>query len=54
MTFQTDSDLVDGVNVGDQVDVTYFKDTDGSLVADDVEPADSSGDNSGDGSDLGD
>jgi len=30
------------------VDVTYFQDTDGSLVADDIEPADDSGDDSGD------
>ena len=50
MTFQTDPSLVDGVNVGDQVDVTYFQDTDGTLVADDVEAADSSQGNSGDGS----
>jgi hypothetical protein len=49
MTFQADADLVDGVAVGDYVDVTYFQDTDGSLVADDVEPADTSGaDGSGD------
>jgi hypothetical protein len=48
MTFQADSDLLDGVAVGDLVDVTYFQDTDGSLVADDIEPADDSGDDSGD------
>ena len=42
MTFAADSDLLDGVSVGDVVDVTYFQDTDGSLVADDVEPADDS------------
>jgi hypothetical protein len=52
MTFQTDSDLVDGFAPGDQVDVTYYQDTDGTLVADDVEYADngSSSDGSGDGS----
>ncbi|HEX6461382.1 MAG TPA: copper-binding protein [Thermoleophilaceae bacterium] len=49
MTFQADADLLDGVAVGDYVDVTYFQDTHGSLVADDVEPADTSGaDGSGD------
>jgi Domain of unknown function (DUF5666) len=48
MTFQADADLLDGVMVGDYVDVSYFTDTDGSLVADDVEPAD---DGSGDGTD---
>jgi hypothetical protein len=54
MTFQTDPDLTNGVSVGDLVDVTYYQDTDGSLVADDVQPAGdnsgaaSSGDNSGD------
>jgi hypothetical protein len=40
MTFQTDSDLVDGLVAGDKVDVTYYTDTDGTLVADDVQPAD--------------
>jgi hypothetical protein len=49
MTFQADADLVSGFNVGDAVDVTYYTDTDGSLVADDVE----STDNSGGGSDSG-
>jgi uncharacterized protein DUF5666 len=44
MTFSADADLLDGVSVGDVVDVTYFQDTDGTLVADDVEPADNSGD----------
>ena len=48
MTFEADSELLDGVSVGDLVDVTYFQDTDGSLVADDIEPADDSGDDSGD------
>ncbi|HKN94267.1 MAG TPA: DUF5666 domain-containing protein [Thermoleophilaceae bacterium] len=47
MTFQADADLLDGVVVGDHVDVTYFQDTDGYLVADDVEPADDGSDNSG-------
>jgi hypothetical protein len=46
MTFQTDSDVVDGINVGDVVDVAFYQDTDGSLVADDVSRAD---DGSGDG-----
>jgi uncharacterized protein DUF5666 len=49
MTFSADSELLDGVAAGDVVDVTYFQDTDGTLVADDIEPADDSGD-SGDGS----
>jgi hypothetical protein len=44
MTFEADQDLLDGVSVGDYVDVTYFQDMDGSLVADDVELADDSGD----------
>jgi hypothetical protein len=44
MTYSADADLLDGVSVGDAVDVTYFQDTDGTLVADDVEPADDSGD----------
>lgn len=52
MTFEADADVVDGVAVGDYVDVSYFTDTDGSLVADDVEPADDgSGDTTDDGSD---
>jgi uncharacterized OB-fold protein len=52
MTFEADSDLTDGFNVGDHVDVTYAQDTDGSLVADDVEYADDgSGDDPGDGGD---
>ncbi|HEY2602146.1 MAG TPA: DUF5666 domain-containing protein [Thermoleophilaceae bacterium] len=38
MTFEADSDLTDGFSPGDYVDVTYYTDTDGSLVADDVEP----------------
>jgi hypothetical protein len=47
LTFQTDSDLVDGVAVGDVVDVTYYEDT-GQLIADDVQLSDTSGtDNSG-------
>lgn len=44
MTFDADTDLLDGWDVGDQVDVTYYQDTDGSLVADDIESADDSGD----------
>jgi hypothetical protein len=51
MTFQTDPDLIDGIAVGDVVDVSYYQDTDGSFVADDVSPVDdSSGDGWGDGS----
>jgi hypothetical protein len=53
VTFQTDSDLVDGISVGDLVDVTYYQDTDGSLVADDVQPADNSSSGSGDSSGSG-
>jgi hypothetical protein len=30
--------------VGDLVDVSYYQDTDGSLVADDIESSDDSGD----------
>jgi predicted RNA-binding protein (virulence factor B family) len=48
LTFQTDSDMVDGISVGDTVDVAYYQDSDGSLVADDISPADNSGDSSGD------
>jgi len=43
LTFDADADLLDGVAVGDHVDVTYFQDTDGTLVADDVEPAGTDG-----------
>ena len=48
MTFEADSDLLEGVSVGDYVDVTYFQGTDGTLVADDVAPADDSSDDTGD------
>jgi hypothetical protein len=43
---------VDGFIPGDLVDVTYYQDTDGTLVADDVQYADngSGSDDSGDGS----
>jgi len=51
MTFSADADLLDGVSVGDVVDVTYFQDTDGTLVADDIEPADDSGDSGDDSGD---
>jgi preprotein translocase subunit YajC len=44
MTFQADADLLDGFGVGDRVDVTYFEGDDGSLIADDIEPLDDSGD----------
>jgi Domain of unknown function (DUF5666) len=50
MTFQADPDLLDGLQVGDQVDVTYFTDDTGSLVADDIEWIDGSGGDQGDGS----
>jgi len=39
-----DPDLLQDVNVGDEVDVTYYTDDDGTLVADDVEPTDPGGD----------
>jgi hypothetical protein len=39
-----DPGLLEGVNVGDEVDVSYYTGDDGSLVADDVEPTDPSGD----------
>jgi preprotein translocase subunit YajC len=45
MTFQASSDVLDGFEVGDQVDVTYYAEADGTLVADDIEPVD---DGSGD------
>ena len=53
MSFEADPDLLDGVSVSDQVDVTYYEDTDGSLVADDVEPADDSGSGNDPGGDAG-
>jgi hypothetical protein len=37
MTFEADPDVTDGIDVGDHVDVSYYQDDDGSLVADDVE-----------------
>jgi hypothetical protein len=43
MSFSADPDLLQDVNVGDEVDVTYYQDADGTLVADDVEPTDPSG-----------
>jgi preprotein translocase subunit YajC len=39
-TFEADADLLEGFSVGDQVDVSYYQDTDGLLVADDIEPLD--------------
>jgi hypothetical protein len=39
MSFSADPDLLQDVSVGDEVDVTYYTDDDGHLVADDVEPA---------------
>lgn len=44
MTFAADPELLDGVEVGDSVDVTYYDDGTGALVADDVEEADTGGD----------
>jgi hypothetical protein len=40
MTFEADPDVTDGIGVGDHVDVSYYQDDDGSLVADDVELTD--------------
>lgn len=51
MSFGADPDLLSGINVGDLVDVTYYEDVDGSMVADDIEPA---ADNSPDQGDPGD
>jgi hypothetical protein len=58
MSFGADADVLQDVSVGEVVEVTYYQDDDGTLVADDVEPADQSGtgdDSGGDGSgdDLG-
>jgi hypothetical protein len=39
MSFGADPDVLQDVAVGDVVDVSYYQDDDGSLVADDVEPA---------------
>ena len=54
LVFTADPDVLDGLSVGDTVEVDYAKDTStGELIADDVFPIDSgagSGDNSGDGS----
>jgi Domain of unknown function (DUF5666) len=44
MTFQASSDVLDGFEVGDAVDVTYYTEADGTLVADDIEPLDDGGD----------
>jgi hypothetical protein len=44
MTFQASSDVLDGLDVGDDVDVTYHAEADGTLVADDVEPTDDGSD----------
>jgi hypothetical protein len=43
MSFSADPDVLQDVAVGDVVDVSYYQDDDGSLVADDVEPADLGG-----------
>jgi hypothetical protein len=48
MSFGADPDLLNGVTVGELVDVTYYEDADGSMVADDIEPVD---DSSGDSTD---
>ncbi|HEY1593810.1 MAG TPA: DUF5666 domain-containing protein [Thermoleophilaceae bacterium] len=47
MTFQASSDVLDGFDVGDDVDVTYYAAGDGTLVADDVEPVDDGSDDLG-------
>jgi hypothetical protein len=47
MSFGADSDLLDGWDLGDRVDVSYYQDVDGSLVADDIESPDDSGDDPG-------
>jgi hypothetical protein len=39
MSFGADPDVLQDVAIGDVVDVSYYQDDDGSLVADDVEPA---------------
>jgi hypothetical protein len=51
LTFSADPSVLDGVAVGDTVEVDYAKDTStGDLIADDVFPVDTgSGDSSGDG-----
>jgi hypothetical protein len=43
LSFSADPDVLQDVSVGEVVDVSYYQDDDGSLVADDVEPADDSG-----------
>jgi Domain of unknown function (DUF5666) len=43
MSFSSDPDLLQDLSVGDVVDVTYYQDDNGNLVADDVEPADPGG-----------
>jgi hypothetical protein len=49
MTFQASADVLDGFEVDDQVDVTYYSEADGTLVADDIEPVDDgSADDGGD------
>jgi hypothetical protein len=48
MTFQAASDVLDGFEAGDAVDVTYYAEADGTLVADDIEPADLGGGDDGD------
>jgi hypothetical protein len=43
MSFEADADVLEGVSVGELVEVTYYQEDDGSLVADDVEAADDTG-----------
>jgi hypothetical protein len=61
MSFRADPELLQGVSVGELVEVVYYTDDGGALVADDVAPADQSGsgdnlnagdDGSGSGDDL--
>jgi hypothetical protein len=52
LSLSADPSLLDGLNIGDQVDVLYAQGDNGSLVADDISPVDSSSDSSGsDGTD---
>jgi hypothetical protein len=54
MSFEADADVLQDVSVGELVEVTYYQDDNGTLVADDVEPADQSGSgDDGSGDDLG-
>jgi hypothetical protein len=48
-----DQSLLDGLGVGDQVDVLYALADDGSLVADNIAPVDTTGGDTGTGTDTG-